>query len=623
MSNISIGITAMELFAYNPFRILGIAVNTPQNEVKNTYDKLIALADSGEITDYKTAFDFESLPPFSRSAQTLKTAYAKLASNGYRCFAYSDSQFSTSLNIDDILLNIRDITCYDCFLRCYMWLIINDREMQEHDLWIRLAKYIDKMIMSSPEEWSKYFDNRFPEDMIDDKMLIYKSFYSTFCEIILLPLKEMVRGSMKCRSATEILQCAKIDINEEFEDIDIPQANKPKPGEPEPKLKLALKYGDEYFDIKTGKMMSYSTDTTAAESNSFSDSGNAPLAAADIINDRSDSISESEISVLQSAEQADEEFINNTVKEPEFIPEPESKSAPMQKTEQDRQPKPAEEQPKSIHKFEYRRTEKKNEAAATDQSERKAPPKPTQPVAPKPEPLKLDETGAQTTAPKRSFRTMMAQQTGSSLENNVSGKETPKEQTQSTAFSSGNPFFSAAKKNEESSVKSAKRTQKDYTKIVVETEKKAAEEAASVSLTEDMEDEENLYTSALIEMLRSNRSFMKEADTRHALSDGAKELQVTVGSQAAMDAINMDKYNDKLLASPYGSPARKMTREEKYRNVKIDDMIGKPNYQATAIEDFKKKKAAEKQSRRSIITLSCVLGLILIIWVVLWYLGIL
>ena len=170
MSNVSIGVTAMELFAYNPFRILGLPVNASHAEISGTYERLLKMADSGDIGGYTTPFDFDSLPPFSRSGQSVKTAHAKLASNGYRCFAYADSEFSASLNIDDVMLNLRSISCYDCFLRCYMWLIINDRNMEEHDLWIQLARYIDMLIMSSPEEWPKYFDHRFPDEMIDDKL---------------------------------------------------------------------------------------------------------------------------------------------------------------------------------------------------------------------------------------------------------------------------------------------------------------------------------------------------------------------------------------------------------------------------------------------------------------------
>ena len=59
-------------------------------------------------------------------------------------------------------------------------------------------------------------------------MSALRSFYATFCDIILLPIKEMVRGSMKCRSAMEILKIAKVDVDEVFPDIDIPQANLPK-----------------------------------------------------------------------------------------------------------------------------------------------------------------------------------------------------------------------------------------------------------------------------------------------------------------------------------------------------------------------------------------------------------
>ena len=99
--------------------------------------------------------------------------------------------------------------------------------------------------------------------MIDDNLSVYKSFYSTFCEIILLPLKEMVRGSMKCATAVDILRCAKINVDEKFEYIDIPQANKPAPGEPEPKLKIAQRYEE----------------SAVSESNSFAETNAAPLDA--------------------------------------------------------------------------------------------------------------------------------------------------------------------------------------------------------------------------------------------------------------------------------------------------------------------------------------------------------
>lgn len=51
----------------------------------------------------------------------------------------------------------------------------------------------------------------------------------------------------------EILKIAKVDVDEVFPDIDIPQANLPKRGEPAPKLKIAVKDGEEYYDVTTGK----------------------------------------------------------------------------------------------------------------------------------------------------------------------------------------------------------------------------------------------------------------------------------------------------------------------------------------------------------------------------------
>ena len=67
MTRPSLGITAMELFACNPFRVLGIAVDTPTADVTLTYKKLLDMAAKGDTADYETPYDFDFLPPFSRS----------------------------------------------------------------------------------------------------------------------------------------------------------------------------------------------------------------------------------------------------------------------------------------------------------------------------------------------------------------------------------------------------------------------------------------------------------------------------------------------------------------------------------------------------------------------------
>lgn len=628
MSNVSIGVTAMELFAYNPFRILGIAVNTPHAEIDRVYNELLRMADSGDIANYTTPFDFSSLPPFSRSAQTIKTAYAKLASTGYRCFAYSDSEFSASLNIDDIALNLRDITCYDCFLRCYMWLIINDREMQEHDLWIQLAAYIDKLIMSSPEEWGKYFDDRFPKEMLADPMSVYKSFYATFSEIILLPIKEMVRGSMKCTNATQILECAGIDVNEQFDYIDIPQANAPRPGEPAPKLKIALKDGEEYFDISTGVMKHYSTDTEAAESNSFAGSSFAPLAADDIITNEpanEDNAADTAVQVEESVQTspADEAYTADTYEEPVQ----QTIEQPVQAAEQPAPEAPAKFERKSS---ERRVLDRSSDGVAAPRTERKAPPKPTQTITPKPEPLKLDETAAPNAAPakpsapapapapvqRRSFRASAAQ-----------GEAAPAPRAQQSNFSSDNPFFKIDSNNagsKDQDIVPAKPKPNSFTNIVKEAERKEEEAYASSS-----EDEENLFTNALIEMLKTNQArgeTMKSVDTKHVkLSE--KELTAPSPSKVSMSEISMDKYDENRLATGTVKVGEKLTREQRYRNIKIDDMLGTNNpnksYAPSAIDEYKKRKEKEKANRRSLFAMVGVLAVALGIFALMWYFGIL
>ena len=78
MARSSLGVTATELFACNPYRVLGVAVDTPAKQIHEVYLKLTAMAAVGETDNYKTNFDFDFLPPFTRTEKDLKTAYGKL-----------------------------------------------------------------------------------------------------------------------------------------------------------------------------------------------------------------------------------------------------------------------------------------------------------------------------------------------------------------------------------------------------------------------------------------------------------------------------------------------------------------------------------------------------------------
>ncbi len=569
-----IGITATELFACNPFRVLGVAVNSSKADIDRRYNEFLTAAASAGGVNVKTEFDFDSLPPISRDKKSLETAYAKLASNGYRCFAYADSEFTVPLNIDDVALNLRDITCYDCFLRCYMWLVVNDPDMEEHELWIQLCKYIDKLITSSPDVFDKVFDNRFPAEMIDPQKSVFRAFYVTFCEIILLPLKEMVRGSMKCDNASDILKLKGIDLNEVFEVIDIPQANAPKNGGPAPKLKLALKDGDEYFDISSGKMMSFAAMNEAkVESNEFAEAA-------------------SSISADAIFEEPDESHI--VPDEPDQLP-PEPDAPIMPKDDIEEAPHPP------MH---FQQTTNHGEETTSAPKLRKKPSQSSiMTIEEEPsETLHLEPTHEYTSAPKP------------------------------TAAPSG-----PAASSDEKGVVAPALKKKKRTSLIEEIEEDAQNDVpdtSNINLTEssdDEEEEQNLYTKALVQMLRANRSrnqFMQDVDTKHVFNNG-ENMNAPAPADLTMDEINMKTYNKALLDSPYemvdrGSP---MSLEEKYRNIKIDDMLEprlgsktlRQTFEPDAIEEFKKRQIEKKKSIRRLITLGMValLGVGIVVFLIL------
>ena len=561
-----IGITATELFACNPFRVLGIAVNSSKADIEKRYNEFVAAASAGHPESLKTAFDFDSLPPFSRDTAALKTAYAKLESNGYRCFAYSDSIFTMALNIDDVALNLRDITCYDCFLRCYMWLVINDPDMEEHELWIQLAKYIDKLITCSPDKFEYYFDNRFPAEMVDPQKSIIRSFYVTFCEIILLPLKEMVRGSMKCDNATDILKLKGIDVNEVFIPIEIPQGNLPGPGEPAPKLKLAAKEGEEYYDPATGQMISFSGESEEIESNMFAQA--ASTISADTI-----------------FEEPDEDHVI-----PDEPVEPGEAPVPVADDDDDKIAAR-----KELH---FQSTSEPGTETSAPKMIRRPVSAPKikveEPVAP------IDDEDEVPAVKPRQQRPAPTQSAPAQTYTAPATVETP------SASDTPKVVAPALKK-------------KKTTRLIDEEGQDIIKDSTDINLTEmseEEEEEQNIYTQALVQMLRANRSrnqFMKDVDTKHAFNNG-DTLAAPQTADLTMDAINMKTYDKSKLDSPYeiqDKAANGKTLEERYRNVKIDDMLNptlgaksqRISYEPDAIDQFKKHKAAEKKSMKNLIIL--------------------
>ncbi len=537
----------MELFACNPFRVLGIAVNSTESNVNDTYQKIMGLAKNNQVNDYVTEFDFPSLPPYPRTISSIKTAYAKLASYGYRCFAYAYPQFTVALNIDDVALNLRDITCYDSFLRCYMWLVVNDRDMEERQLWILLAEYMDKLIKATPDKFTEYFDHRFSDDLLDANLSALKSFHLTFKDIILLPLKEMVSGSMKYTSAIEILKLKNFDLNEDFPFIEIPQANLPKNGEEPPLLKLSVKAGEEYFDISTGKMVSSTTSTSAnIESHEFEEA-HAPLSAEKIITEDEKKSSE------KSKENVPFTTLNND-KDPKddfggFISS-----------------RPTSFQDRKRDEYEDELIKDENTSAAVDNA-----------------------------APKINKKTV---------------KSAPKINLKKANFTS-------------------------YNNQTADEENAGKEITDEVSLTANTP-EENQYTDALIQMLQANRNnhqLMKDVDTKQAYDNGdSLSISNPDDEDISMDDINMKKYDSNLLSSPFAVDINgDMTWEQKYKNIKIDDLINptmggkstRDTYQPDAIEEFKKTKKKHKEATKYVFKVSFTVAAIIILIMILIILDIL
>ncbi len=627
----TLGITATELFACNPFRILGLPVNVSDDEISATYKKLLAMAGTPEAESYSTEFDFPSLPPFKRDEVTLRTAYAKLASNGYRCFAYSDGIFSQALNIDDVMLNLEDITSYDCFLRCYMWLITNDRDFEEPELWVPLCKYIDKLIASGADKWAEYFDCRFPAPM-DKNAAALQSFHETFKDIILLPIKEMVRGSMRCKTAIDILKAAKVDVDEKFPAIDIPQANKPRPGEPEPKLKIAVKDGEEYFDVTAGKMVNFASDTeSAVENNNFAETTTSisaaaivgeeetvqaqPVAPADItpaaavtepvpaapkpVSAAETPANEPEIPV-RHVEPVDvltrkrpKPAINIPEEAPAATPAPISfavkDSAPTINV-----PSPEDTAAKQQETAPVYTPPKKEEPAAFVMTE-------SAPV----DPFAISNASVSSSASAKtetSAGTKRRKVSLTGLDGLADGEVQSAPDIQLTAPKGVKTAAAQPVQEEQKKSKVERRT---LTDIIDEVESRT-EETADQLLTEQ-EEEDNLYTDALVKLLRANRSnkMMKDVDTSHIFDNGdsagsASKVDLT------MDAVKMDKIDTSNLDSSYGTKKYdesdpKKAIKEKYKNININDMLNPTmgnklnrEYQPSAIDEFQKEKQQQK-----------------------------
>lgn len=676
MPNQKLGVTANELFACNPFRILGLPVTAEDDVITSTYQKLLSMAGTPDADNYTTDYDFPSLPPFKRDEATLRTAYAKLASNGYRCFAYSGGEYSQSLTVDDITLNISDLSNYDVFLRCYMWLVVNDRNFEQPHLWVPLAKHIDKLIGVQPNELNKYFGTRFPSSAVrSGGEQLLNELHATFKDIILLPLKELVRGSMRCTSAIQILQAAKVNTNAKPTGAKIPQSNRTAPGG----LKLAVKSGEEYFDDDQGKMVNYDQageHKAAVESHTFAAAASS-ISAESIFSDepvkpaarRSPAMpanqapplankSKNRVSLVddhiaaqaaQSSGQQSSQQSNRTSLVEEEVPVKHVDAidtlAPKKRGKANIEKNTGETQKATAFTIPNSNTRKSVNIVNTSPDEYNKPKEKTNGAVhyvPGEDDLPSASIGTRTLEAVNPFASSSEGYTAGYKNDETAVIANNKRKTvnftgldytdegmgdmvDQIQFTRPEGYVPEEEDDYDETEEGLVKSNRTLVNLIEEVDAKT-EETTEQLLTEQ-EEEDALYTDTLIKLLRQNRSnkMMKDVDTFHEFKNGGGTEGSSKTKNITMDDINMNRYDKTLLNSAYGTKrVDDSTKEkaaqaikDKYKKLDIDDMInptmGK-KYSGEYHEDVFKEYVKNKETEKKVsLTIAKSLVIILLV----------
>lgn len=195
----------LTLFSQNPYRILGISCSASKSEITAAYEEIYKLVNLDTLDTLKNDFELVQLEKPDYSAGMLNIAYADISEIKHKVFAFNDKLYTMVFSINEITDMLEKINCYDEFLSCYLWLLLNDSDFKYKDLWSKLCNYIDMLIELPAMKWQEYFDNRFSIDDINENYECYKEFYEEFRGSILTPIKEIVKGSNNCDSAREVL----------------------------------------------------------------------------------------------------------------------------------------------------------------------------------------------------------------------------------------------------------------------------------------------------------------------------------------------------------------------------------------------------------------------------------
>jgi hypothetical protein len=135
----------------------------------------------------------------------LNKAFSEIEEIKNKVFSFSDECFAYKISKEECLKRLDNISCYDEFLSCYLWLISNDTDFVQRDMWARLCTHIDIMLNAPRLRWDEFFNDRFSIDELNESYNILEVFFRAFKEKILLPLQSFEEAQEKSLSAKECL----------------------------------------------------------------------------------------------------------------------------------------------------------------------------------------------------------------------------------------------------------------------------------------------------------------------------------------------------------------------------------------------------------------------------------
>lgn len=192
-------------FIYNPYCIMGISCTATRAEIQKAYDKLCGFLKINESDGFSSPFSLSYLEKKPLDEGMLNKAFSDAEDIKSKVFSFSDECFAYRISKEECLKRLDNISSYDEFLSCYLWLITNDTEFVFKDMWASLCSHIEKMMSAQRIHWSELFDSRFSIDELNESYNLLDEFHKAFKMKILSPLHSFENSSEKSSTAKECL----------------------------------------------------------------------------------------------------------------------------------------------------------------------------------------------------------------------------------------------------------------------------------------------------------------------------------------------------------------------------------------------------------------------------------